>query len=56
MTAAPGTCGTADCYVLAATPVAGDIQASDDCGALTLDNVGNKGWTGSHPPTNGNCW
>jgi type IV pilus assembly protein PilE len=56
MTVASGTCGTAHCYVLTAAPVDGDIQASDDCGALTYDNVGNKGWTGSHPPTNGSCW
>lgn len=56
ISALAGPCGTAACYVMAATPVAGDVQANDDCGALTLDNVGNKGWTGSHPPTNGNCW
>lgn len=54
--AGPGTSGDALSYVLTATAVAGSPQASDDCGALTLDNVGNKGWTGSHPPTNGNCW
>ena len=56
ISAGPGTCGDTNCYVLTATPVAGDPQATDACGALTLDNVGNKGWSGTHPPTNGNCW
>ena len=56
ISAGPGTCGDANCYVLTATPDAGDPQATDACGALTLDNVGNKDWSGTHPPTNGNCW
>jgi type IV pilus assembly protein PilE len=56
ISSAPGPCGDATCYIMSATPVVGDAQANDACGALTYDNVGNKGWTGSHPPTNGNCW
>jgi type IV pilus assembly protein PilE len=51
-----GASGDAATFVAAAAPVVGDVQANDDCGTLTYDNVGNKGWTGSHPPTNGNCW
>jgi type IV pilus assembly protein PilE len=56
ITAAPGTSGDNQGFILAAAPVAGDVQASDACGSLTYDNVGNKGWTGANPPTNGNCW
>ena len=56
ISAAQGTCGDNTCYVLTATPVSGDVQANDACDALTYDNVGNKGWTGADPPTNGNCW
>jgi type IV pilus assembly protein PilE len=52
----PGTSGDALSYLMTATPVAGGPQANDDCAALTYDNVGNKGWTGANPPTNGNCW
>ena len=56
ISSATGTSGDAQSYVMAATPVAGDVQATDACGALTYDNVGNKGWSGANPPTNGNCW
>ena len=56
ISAATGTCGDANCSCLRAPPVPRDPQASDACGALTFDNVGNKDWSGTHPPTNGNCW
>lgn len=54
ISAATGTCGDATCYVLTAAPASGDVQASDACGRLTLDNVGNKNWTGN--TSNGSCW
>lgn len=53
ITTANGASGDTQSYVLMATPTAGDVQAADACGALTLDNVGNK-----LPVTsdNGHCW
>jgi type IV pilus assembly protein PilE len=56
VTVAWGSTGDNLTFVATATPVAGDVQASDACGALTIDNLGNKGWSGANPPTNGNCW
>jgi type IV pilus assembly protein PilE len=56
VTVAWGTSGDDQTFVATSAPVAGDVQASDACGSLTFDNAGNKGWTGDHPPTNGNCW
>ena len=56
ISAAAGTSGDAQSYVMTATPVGSDVQAGDACGRLTFDNVGNKGWSGANPPTNGNCW
>ncbi len=51
-----GVGATNQTYTLTATPVTGDVQAADACGALTLDNTGKKSWTGANPPTNGPCW
>jgi type IV pilus assembly protein PilE len=51
ITTANGPCGTADCYMLTATPAG--VQATDACGALTLDNAGNKLPVTS---SNGSCW
>lgn len=56
VTVAWGASGDANTFVATATAVTGDIQANDDCGSLTYDNVGNKGWSGANPPTNGDCW
>jgi type IV pilus assembly protein PilE len=53
---APGASGDNQGFILTASPTTGDVQTSDVCNALTIDNVGNKGWTGAHPSTNGNCW
>ncbi|MDR3388341.1 MAG: type IV pilin protein [Rudaea sp.] len=43
-------------YTITGTPQAG--QTADACGALTLDNLGNKTPTPSQMPqnSNGNCW
>jgi type IV pilus assembly protein PilE len=54
ITTANGASGDAQSYVLTATPVSGQAQASDACGALTLDNLGNKSQTGNE--SNGSCW
>lgn len=43
---------TAQTFTLTATP-AGD-QVGDDCGNLTVNNVGARGFSGSQ--TNGSCW
>lgn len=41
-------------YTLTATPVAGTAQATDQCTAITLTNLGVKGYSGA--VTNGTCW
>lgn len=51
-----GGSGDNQTFVATSAPVTGDVQASDACGSLTFDNVGNKGWSGDNPPTNGACW
>jgi type IV pilus assembly protein PilE len=54
LTAATGSSGDALSFILTATPVVGGPQASDKCANLTIDNVGNKGWSGD--TSNGACW
>lgn len=39
-------------YILTATPQ--NRQAADQCGNLTINNVGSKGYSGSD--SNGRCW
>lgn len=51
-----GASGDNTTYVATSAPTPGDIQVNDTCGSLTYDNAGNKGWSGVHPPSNGNCW
>lgn len=47
---------TADTFTLTATPVAGGRQASDaDCTTLTINNLGQKGYTGAAPKLK-RCW
>jgi type IV pilus assembly protein PilE len=41
-------------YTATATPVSGGPQVKDTCGALTINNAGVKGQSGS--TTNGTCW
>jgi type IV pilus assembly protein PilE len=45
-------------YTLTATPVAGDVQAKDQCGSLTLDSSNNKTPASGVMPqnSNGSCW
>jgi len=45
-------------YTATATPVPGGVQASDDCGALTLNDAGVKtpGPASAASNANGNCW
>ena len=47
---------TSDTYTLTATPVAGGGQDDDaDCTTLTLNHLGQKGFTGT-APTIKRCW
>lgn len=41
-------------YTLTAAPVGGTPQAGDQCGSLSIDNTGNKTYSGNQ--SNGNCW
>ena len=54
LTAASGNTGDALSFILTAVPVAGGPQANDKCANLTIDNVGNKAWSGD--TSNGACW
>lgn len=42
-------------FVIHSTPTAGDVQATDSCGQLTLNNTGLKA-APSDTGTNGKCW
>ena len=44
---------SATTFSLAATPIAGTVSASDACGTLTLNNLGQKGVGGLDVST---CW
>lgn len=48
---------TQSAYTLTATPIAGTSQASDSCGALTLDQAGKRGAAGGVvAATVAKCW
>jgi type IV pilus assembly protein PilE len=52
-TVAVGNLGASNqTYTLTAAPQG--IQTNDQCGSLTLDNTGTKGYTGNN--SNGSCW
>lgn len=53
-----GTTGNTQSYRLTATPIAGQAQEKDVCGALTLDNQNTKTPVAGALPanSNGNCW
>lgn len=52
VTAANGASGDTQTYILSAAPQ--KVQTNDACKTLTLDNTGQKAFTGAE--TNGNCW
>ena len=58
VTTANGATGNTQSYILTASPVAGNLQQPDVCGALTLDNQGQKTPLPAAMPanSNGSCW
>lgn len=49
------TVSTAAAFALSATPIAGGLMDGDECGALTLNNVGQKGVSGGSLDA-ASCW
>ena len=45
---------TASTYIITLTPTGTQLDDTD-CGSLTLDNIGRKGYTGT-APTESRCW